>query len=50
MMIVQFCIRRKLDIIRDMIFQYGFEPVLIHGILIGFEAVKDFSKEPKASE
>ena len=34
-----FYIRRQLDIIRYMIFQYGLEPVLIQRILIGFEDI-----------
>ncbi len=39
-MIVHFHIRRKMDItIRYMIFQYGFKPVLIQRILIGFAAI-----------
>ncbi len=38
-MIVHFYIRRKLDTIRYMIFQYGLEPILIQRILIGFEAI-----------
>ena len=38
-MILHFYIRRKLDIIRYIIFQYGLEPVLIQQILIGFEAI-----------
>ena len=38
-MIVHFYIRRKLDIIQYMIFQYDLEPFLIQRILIGFEAI-----------
>ena len=37
-LILHFYIRRKLDMIRYMIFQYGLELVLIQRILIGFEA------------
>ena len=38
-MIVHFYIRRKLDMIRYMIFRYGLEPVLFQRLLIGFEAL-----------
>ena len=41
--ILHFYIRRKLDIIRYNIFQYGLEPLLIQRILFGFEAILEMN-------